>query len=76
MILRELHEIPTKRNLKTIQFSFATKLLHTIEAFRVKTGDFFSTVSKFHLPCVRSYMTQDENDKSKLIINTMKGSHL
>ena len=31
MILRELHEIPTKRNLKTIQFSFATKLLHTID---------------------------------------------
>jgi len=31
MILCELYEIPTKRNLKTIQFSFATKLLHTID---------------------------------------------
>lgn len=30
LILSELYEIPTLRKLKTIQFSFATKLLHTI----------------------------------------------
>lgn len=29
-ILSELYEIPTARKIKTIQFSFATKLLHTI----------------------------------------------
>jgi len=28
---------------------------HTIEIFRVKDKDFFSTISRFHLPCVRSF---------------------
>ncbi|AYV81711.1 MAG: hypothetical protein Harvfovirus54_8, partial [Harvfovirus sp.] len=31
------------------------KLLHSIEAFRVKSQDFFSVVGRFHLPCVRGY---------------------
>ena len=31
-ILSELYEFETLRNKKTIQFSFATKLLHTIDA--------------------------------------------
>lgn len=35
------------------------KLKHTIEVFRVKDKDFFSIVSKFHLPCVRAYYTGD-----------------
>lgn len=34
-------------------------MLHSIEAFRVKNYDFFSVVSKFHLPCVRAYYTGD-----------------
>src|SRR6185437_9370946 len=31
------------------------KLLRTIETFRSRAEDFFSTVSQFHLPCVRAY---------------------
>jgi len=30
-------------------------LLHNLEIFQVRSDDFFSTVSKFHLPCVRAY---------------------
>ena len=30
-------------------------LLHNLEIFQVKYDDFFSTVGKFHLPCVRAY---------------------
>jgi hypothetical protein len=30
-------------------------LIHTMEIFRVKDKDFFSTVGRFHLPCVRSF---------------------
>ena len=30
-------------------------LLHSMEIFRVKDKDFFSTVGRFHLPCVRSF---------------------
>lgn len=31
------------------------KLLHSIEAFRAKSHDFFAIVGRFHLPCVRGY---------------------
>ena len=31
------------------------KLLHSIEAFRVKSKSFFATVATFHLPCVRAF---------------------
>jgi len=30
-ILWDLYEFPTRRNLKAVQFSFATKLLHTLD---------------------------------------------
>jgi hypothetical protein len=30
-------------------------LLHSLEIFQVKQDDFFSSVSTFHLPCVRAY---------------------
>lgn len=30
-------------------------LLHNIEIFQVRYDDFFATVSRFHLPCVRAY---------------------
>ena len=33
----------------------SSSLQHSIEIFRTKYLDFFSCVSKFHLPCVRSY---------------------
>jgi len=32
-----------------------TKIYHDIEFFKIKYDDFFSTVAKFHLPCVRSF---------------------
>lgn len=42
---------------ESIRFKItATPFLnHTIEVFRVSGDDFFSTVARFHLPCVRSY---------------------
>lgn len=54
--------VPEKQNVmllkisETIKFKFRSeKMLHSIEAFRVKSNDFFSTVARFHLPCVRAY---------------------
>lgn len=38
----------------------SSKLLHSIEAFRIKGTSFFNTVARFHLPCVRAFY----NDKN------------
>ena len=35
-------------------------LLRKIELFQIKYTDFFSTVSKFHLPCVRAFYNGDK----------------
>ncbi len=35
----------------------SSKLLHDIECFRTQTEDFFGTVARFHLPCVRAFYT-------------------
>lgn len=37
----------------------SSKMLHSIEAFRVKGSSFFSVVARFHLPCVRAYYCGD-----------------
>lgn len=33
----------------------STEMLHSIEVFRVRDNDFFATVGRFHLPCVRAF---------------------
>ena len=41
---------------ENIKFKLSSsKMLHNIEIFKINGTDFFSTVNKFHLPCVRSY---------------------
>jgi hypothetical protein len=40
-------------------YSKYNKLKHVIEIFRIPKNDFFSSVSKFHLPCVRAYYNGD-----------------
>jgi len=47
-------------NLESIALNFKYKiesiyLKHSLELFNIKNGTFISKVSKFHLPCVRSY---------------------
>ena len=43
---------------ESIKYSIkGDKLLHNIELFRSKNNDFFSTIARFHLPCVRGYYT-------------------
>lgn len=45
---------------ENIKFKFRSeRMLHCIEAFRVKSNDFFSVVGRFHLPCVRGYYNGD-----------------
>src|SRR5690606_3993083 len=45
--------IKFKENLK---FSISSKYLkHPFELFYIKNIDFFNCISRFHLPCVRSY---------------------
>lgn len=41
---------------ENIKFKIKSKhLLHNVEVFRTKYEEFFSCVSRFHLPCVRGY---------------------
>ncbi len=43
---------------ETVKFKLHSKALkHSFEIFKIKNKDFFSTVSHFHLPCVRAYYT-------------------
>ena len=40
----------------TYKYNIISKyLIHPLELFQIKTDDFFGTISKFHLPCVRAY---------------------
>lgn len=61
-ILPEDRKVSEGNNIMVIKISENMKfklsspdMLHTIEAFRVSVDNYFSTVSQFHLPCVRSY---------------------
>jgi len=60
------NKVPKDKNMmllkigENIKFKLKSNhLLHSIEAFRVKSNDFFSVVGKFHLPCVRAYYNGD-----------------
>ena len=45
---------------ETIKFKLSSpQLLRTIELFATKPNDFFNTVARFHLPCVRAYYQHD-----------------
>ncbi len=48
--------IPVLKIGENIKFKLhSSKMLHSIEAFRIKDNSFFSVVARFHLPCVRGY---------------------
>lgn len=51
MVLKVAESIKFKVN--------SSELLHNLEIFRVKENDFFATVARFHLPCVRGYYNGD-----------------
>ena len=41
---------------ETLKYKISSPhLRHTLEVFRIKNDEFFSCISRFHLPCVRSY---------------------
>jgi hypothetical protein len=72
------NKVPDEENLlllkisENIKFKIRSpKMLHPIEAFRVKNGDFFSTVARFHLPCVRAYLTMDDTNKNEVTIKLL-----
>lgn len=45
---------------ETLKFKLHSKhLKHAFEIFRINDKDFFSCISRFHLPCVRSYYNGD-----------------
>lgn len=61
-IVPEEKKVSDEKNIMVIKISENMKfklkspdMLHTIEAFRLNVNNYFSTVSQFHLPCVRSY---------------------
>lgn len=61
---RDDNKLLNNKNLLVLKISENIKfkikgngMMHSIETFRVKGGDFFSVVSRFHLPCVRAYYT-------------------
>ena len=47
-------------------------LLHNLEIFQVRYDDFFATVSRFHLPCVRAYY----NGSTVLMLPSFITAHL
>ncbi len=56
------NKVSDKENIMLLRISENIKfkinsehLLHSIEVFRTKYEEFFSCVSRFHLPCVRGY---------------------
>jgi hypothetical protein len=46
---------------ENIKFKLTNKYIRPIEIFRIKNNNFISVVSKFHLPCVRAYITYKHN---------------
>jgi hypothetical protein len=65
-ILPKDRQAPNNQNILVLKISESIKfkikspkMLHNIEAFRVHYEEYFSCVSKFHLPCVRGYYTGD-----------------
>ncbi len=60
----EDNKVPFDKNKMILKISenikfkiHSNKMLHSIEAFRVKGDSFFSVVARFHLPCVRAFYT-------------------
>ena len=56
------NQVPDNENLLLLKFSENLKfkisndnMKHTIEIFKTNKNDFFGTVARFHLPCVRAY---------------------
>ncbi len=50
------HEYKSIRFSETIKFKITSRFMkHPIEVFKINEKEFFSTVAKFHLSCVRSY---------------------
>ncbi len=61
-LLTDDKKVPENQNLlvlkisENIKFKIKSQYMdHSIEAFRTRYDDYFSCVSKFHLPCVRGY---------------------
>ena len=62
----ELNKVPQKNNTillrvcESIRYKLSSpKLTHCVEVFKTSQPDFFSTVARFHLPCVRGYYNGD-----------------
>ncbi len=60
------NKVPVDQNIMLLKIMEGIKfkiksphMLHNIEVFRTKYPDYFSCVSRFHLPCVRGYFTGD-----------------
>nr|QBK88631.1 MAG: uncharacterized protein LCMiAC01_03090 [Mimivirus LCMiAC01] len=61
-ILDENSQVPPEKNILILKISDSIKfkiksphLKHDIEVFKIKYDEIFSCVSRFHLPCVRTY---------------------
>jgi hypothetical protein len=61
-ILSKNEQVAKEKNImimrisENIKFQLSSpKMVHNIDVFRLKYTDIFSTVSRFHLPCVRGY---------------------
>ena len=66
-ILPQDKKVPDNQNILILKVSEclkfkirSPKMLHSIEAFRTKYDDYFSCVSRFHLPCVRGYYNYED----------------
>lgn len=55
-----IDDIVVLRIVENIKFKMKSAgMNHSVEMFRAKGDDFFSTVARFHLPCVRGYYSNN-----------------
>jgi hypothetical protein len=59
-IVKDIHNKPIMKIGESIRFKLTFHTINkTFELFKSMNNDFFSTVARFHLPCVRAYYTDN-----------------
>lgn len=74
-IIEDCMKVPDYKNHSILKICnsakirlFNHKMMRPLELFRTKNKDIFSTVSRFHLPCVRAYLTQEDGEYTVKIL--------
>lgn len=75
-ILKRMHKIPTLKNLKTIQFSFATKLIHTVDNHQPIFDKHIGEILNLKQPVDYKLGTEQRIKNRILLYNKLKQSFM